>query len=358
MLKRVEGKELQNLCAPLSADYRQVLEVLQSSEAHLCLVTGQDGEVVGTITDGDCRRAFLKRLPQDISAAEIMNTRILVVSENFTTSQIESLMSVNGINQVPMVDRQNRLTCLYHTHATGQMKDNYETPVVLLAGGLGTRLRPLTENTPKPMIHVHGAPILERIVIQLVSTGFQNLFISVNYLAEQIMEYFEDGSKWGCSIKYLEEDAPLGTAGPLALLTHRTSPKDNTPVLVVNGDVFSNVAFDQLMKEHNREDNIATVGFFMHGIDIPYGVLSIDQSGSITDIKEKPSVPFPVSAGIYVLNRAALLEIPDNCRYDMPDLIRNLIQIGHRVGSFNIIEPWVDVGSLPQLRAAHEIVLK
>ena len=209
-----------------------------------------------------------------------------------------------------------------------------------MAGGLGKRLRPLTENCPKPLLKVGTRPLLETTVMRLKECGFSNIFISVNYMAEKVVDHFGDGHRFGVKIHYLYEDEPLGTAGSLSKI-----PKEhvNLPLLVMNGDLLTKVNFTDILNFHDAQNSIATMCVRQYSFEVPYGVVKLDRS-TISRIDEKPVNTFFVNAGIYVLNPSILQMIPDNRVLDMPSLFNELMSKGDNISAFPIHEYWLDIG--------------
>jgi dTDP-glucose pyrophosphorylase/predicted transcriptional regulator len=341
------------ICVLPTASAEEVLIRLQSSGLGICIVTSEQGAIVGTITDGDCRRAFLRGESISTTADRIMNTRFIVVDESLTLPQIESIMDKNGIEQIPVVNQSN---CLVNIALRKQRHQNAlkckSNPVVILAGGKGKRLLPLTENTPKPMLKVGDQPVLEHILSSIIAHGFEHIYFSVNYLAKVIENYFGDGSKWGCNITYIREEKELGTAGPLSLLDY----DGNDSIIVINGDVITKANFNNLLDYHLTEQNTATICSFSHQVEIPFGVISLKQNGKIREIIEKPSYSVPVSAGIYVLEPSLLPLISPHTFFTMPQLIDEALNQGATIGCFHLHEIWQDIGTPLQYLQAKKML--
>jgi NDP-sugar pyrophosphorylase family protein len=216
-----------------------------------------------------------------------------------------------------------------------------------MAGGLGTRLRPLTEECPKPLIKVGGQPILQTVLEGFRAQGFHKFYISVNYKSEMIEQYFGDGRRWDASIEYLREEKRLGTAGPLSLLPE--TPE--SAVLVANGDLLTNLNFARLLSYHTEHRAMATMGVRQYSLQVPYGVIEIDGQ-CISHIQEKPTEKYFVNAGIYALEPDAVAQIPGKTFYDMPELFEDLIAAGEEVTAFPIQEYWQDIGQPDDLHRA------
>lgn len=343
----------ENICVRADATAEEVLAKLQVSGVGICVVIAENGSVLGTITDGDCRRAFLRGDSVQTSAQRMMNTNFLVVDETFSLIQIEALMQRNGVDQVPVVNMQNQFVDLILSERRRSIRPTHRAnPVVILAGGKGRRLLPLTKDTPKPMLEVGGQPLLEHLVTSLVASGFENIFFSVNYLAHIIESHFGDGADWGCSIKYLRETTELGTGGPLKLLGEYASDS----ILVVNGDLVTKTQFHSLMSYHQQESNVATVCSIPYHMEVPFGVLELNREGVVNEIIEKPRYTVPVSAGIYVLEPYIVNYIPSNTLYPITSLLEGCLSRGERVGCFHLHEQWKDIGTPHHYLEAQELI--
>lgn len=302
------------------------------------VVTDDSGRLLGTITDGDIRRGILKGMTGQASVSEIMRSSPITVSQDDSRAQILRVLQEHQIHQVPIVDNQNIVVGVeLIEHLTGA--DRIENKVVLMAGGLGTRLRPHTENCPKPLLKVGEKPILETILESYINHGFYNFYVSVNYLSEMVEDYFGDGSRWNVNIQYIREDDPRGTAGALKLLPE----KPEEPIFVMNGDLLTKVDFKQLLNFHHDCKAMATMSIREYDFQIPYGVVRVDEH-NIAEIEEKPVEKFFVNAGIYVLSPEALELIPSDVRFDMPQLFNKLIAEKQNAVAFPIREYWIDIG--------------
>lgn len=318
---------------------------------HILLVVDAQRRLMGTVTDGDIRRGILNTLPLEGPVTSIMNTRPTSVSQGTSRSACLRLMRERHILGLPEVDGAGRVTGLVTLEETvSAAADDQPNWVVLMAGGLGSRLRPLTEELPKPLLPVGGRPILETIVEQLVAHGFQHFYISVNYKAEAVKGHFGDGSRLGVEIRYLEEERPLGTAGPLSLIPEAPS----APFLVMNGDLLTKLDFAALLRYHQEHKATATVCVREFDMQVPYGVVEFDNN-RVLGISEKPVHKFMVNAGIYVLEPDVIERIPSGRSFDMPDLLRTLAETAHPVFGYPIHEYWIDIGRLEDFhRAADE----
>jgi NDP-sugar pyrophosphorylase family protein len=247
-------------------------------------------------------------------------------------------MRSKQISQLPIVDEENRIVSL-ETISDLLMKNKKDNFVVLMAGGMGKRLSPMTDSLPKPLLKVGNKPILEIILDNFISHGFQNFYVSVNYKAELIKNHFQDGSKYGVNIQYIEEDQVLGTAGALKLLKEHT----DLPIIVMNGDLLTNVSFTNLLEFHKDQNAIATMCVREFDLQVPYGVVCLEND-QIKTIDEKPSHKFFINAGIYVLNPEIRSMIPNSQQFDMPQLFNSLRTENYKTIAFPIREYWLDIG--------------
>jgi NDP-sugar pyrophosphorylase family protein len=257
------------------------------------------------------------------------------------------LCLVNGIAQVPIVDEDRKVIDIFIID-DGLQKKQHKNHVVLMVGGLGTRLRPLTENTPKPMLEVGGKPILETIVKRFVDNGFSNITMCLGYKSNVIQDCFQDGSGFGVNINYIVEEKRMGTAGALTLLTK----KFNKPFFVMNGDLLTNINFEKMLDFHVENDSKATMCVREYDIEVPYGVVNM-ASENIISIEEKPIHNFFVNAGIYLLEPDCIDLIPDNEFYDMPTLFQELIATNEKIVSFPLQEYWLDIGRIADYERAN-----
>lgn len=340
-------KHWEAIRVPVKATLREAIQKIDEVGVQMCLITAENGKLTGVLTDGDVRRAILKGLNLEISVLEVMNPSPITVSPTTSNEEILSLMRKKMIHQIPIVNDQGVLVDLI---TLDDLVGVIERPnwVVLMAGGLGTRLRPLTEDCPKPMLKVGGKPILETILERFSEQGFKQIFISVNYKAEMIKEYFGDGTSWGVKIQYLNENTRLGTAGALSLLPE----KPKAPMVVMNGDLLTRANFDGLVKFHEEHQSVATMAVREYDLQVPYGVVEVDNY-RIHNIEEKPVHRFFVNAGIYSLSPDALEQVPNDTFIDMPHLYSQLMQQEKNVIAYPLREYWIDIGKLEDFRRAN-----
>jgi len=338
------------LIKPDSTIFEAVKTIDKSGCLLTAIVVNEKRQLLGTVTDGDIRRGMLKFIPMDAPVCEIMNKKPVKLSVKSSDLEIKKTLRNNPICRIiPVLDDDSRIVGIKKQGKKFSKK--FDNPVVLMAGGLGTRLRPLTNEIPKPLLTVGNKPILETIIDSFASNGFSNFFISVNYKAEMIEDYFGDGSEKGVSIKYLKEDKRLGTAGALSLMGDY--PAD-LPLIVMNGDLLTKVDFQKLLEFHNNNDFLATLCVREHQFEIPFGVVKIDDC-ILECIEEKPVKKMFVNAGIYILNPELISLIPEDSFYDMPDLFSALLSDNKKPGVFPISEYWLDIGRMSEYEKASEI---
>lgn len=323
---------------------KEALTVLDKEALQIVLVTDKTGCLKGTLTDGDVRRSLLKGGGIDGPVIEAMNSNPIAGIESQDKTAWKRKMLEKSIRHLPIVNSEGIMVGLYYDKAEIQKRLN---PVVLMLGGLGTRLRPLTESIPKPMLRVGDKPILETIVTHIAEQGFVNFYFCINYLGEQIRSYFGDGSQWGINIEYVEEEERRGTAGALSLLPE----KPELPFIVMNGDLLTKVNLSSLLDFHDEHHNIATACVREYAQQVPYGVVEIE-GAHVTQLVEKPVYRYFVNAGIYALSPEAMEKVPEQAFYDMPTLIDEVLAEKGNVGGFPITEYWMDIGQMPDFEQA------
>lgn len=327
----------------------EALGVIDRGGVQACLVVNESGRLEGMLSDGDVRRALLGGHSMEAVVGELMNTDFLSVRTPTSPQIAKEFMHRHKIRHVPVLDASGRVENLFViTDHSG--RPNIDLPVVVMAGGKGMRLRPLTEQTPKPMLAIGNKPMLERILDRCIATGLTDIYLSVNYLASQIYDYFGDGSQWGLTITYLEEKDSLGTAGSLGLLPAEIE----SPIFVLNGDVLTEVNLARLLEFHQDSRSTATVALREFVVEVPFGVVSLD-GFAIEGIEEKPSFRHFVNAGVYLLEKSVIDLVPTGRAIDMPELIQKAMDKGASVSGFPIHESWLDVGSPETLEQAREI---
>lgn len=341
------SKPLDKLLVPESATLIEAMRVMNDGSRAIAFVQDSDGCLVGVLTDGDIRRALLAgRSVDDCCVPDVMSRNFRFVNPEAGRAEVLDLMRAVGIEHIPVLDSGRRLVGLHLLQELIGAKER-ENWAVIMVGGRGTRLSPLTEQIPKPMITVAGRPILERLVLHLVGYGIRRIFLAVNYLAHLIEGHFGDGARFGCRIEYLRESEPLGTGGALTFLPERP----DHPFLVVNGDLVTQFNVDRMIEFHSQGEYIVTFGVRPHHVQIPFGVVEI-QGDSLVGVREKPTEHFLVNAGIYMLSPQALALIPRDTEFPMTRLVDECAQRGLAMGAHVIEDEWTDVGRHDELSRA------
>lgn len=321
------------------------IQALNGPAEGMAIVTDRDDKVIGVLTDGDIRRALIQAARLDAPLDPYFRRDFLYASETESREQVLDLMQAKKIKHLPILDAAGKLIGIHMLHdLVGGAK--LPNQAVIMAGGKGVRLRPITENLPKPMIPVAGRPILERLVLHLVGCGITSIHLSVNYLAEIIVEHFGDGSRYGCEIRYLHETEELGTGGALSLLPE--IPAD--PMIVLNGDLVTQLDFASMLNFHVTSGSAATIGYRPYSHQVPFGCLDI-RDDAVIGIQEKPMIERCVNAGVYVISPKVLELVPRKF-FPITDLFQTLLDRGDKVGSYEITTDWTDVGQHSELSKA------
>ncbi|MFM9872949.1 MAG: nucleotidyltransferase family protein [Fimbriimonadaceae bacterium] len=328
---------------------RDVLALINENNAGIALLVDENHQLMRAITDGDIRRAILDGVSVD-STIEALGLTVngrkpTVAHENDTPADMRSLMLKNGVRQLPLVDKDFKVVDLV---IIADLLQDHEPPVnaVVMAGGFGTRLRPLTEELPKPMLPVGDRPLLERIVSQLSTAGIFGVSVTTHFMPEVIEQHFGDGSHFGVNMNYVHEETPLGTAGALRML-----PKPEGPVLVMNGDILTSIDFRNMTKFHNEHESDLTLAVRPYEVYVPYGVVETEGQ-NLRKLVEKPTYTHFVNAGIYLLSPSAFEYLGTEGRLDMTQLIDRLIKSGRNVVTFPVTEYWLDIGHMDDYKRA------
>lgn len=333
----------------LNATLKELLQALGAvPEFRVILVVDAERRLVGTITDGDVRRALLRGVVMDAPVSQIVHADAITLPPTASHAEQKQRMLEAGVRQIVLVDEANRVVGI---STLDSLNTDYNLPnkVFLMAGGLGSRLMPLTEATPKPMLSVGGKPILQTIIENFVNEGFSDFHLAVNYHADVIKDFFGDGEKFDCKITYVEETKRLGTAGAMSLISEK--PKE--PMIVMNGDLLTRVQFHNILDFHNNHDTLATMAVREYNFQVPFGVVKLEHT-EIARIMEKPVQHFFVNAGIYVVSPEALSFVPKDTFYDMPTLFDDLQKAGFKNIAFPLQEYWIDIGRKEQLEQAND----
>lgn len=310
-------------------------------------MVNEAGELQGTISDGDIRRGLLRGLDLNSPIASVIHRNALVVPPEMGRDMIMQLMAANKIQQIPVVNENRHVVGLH-------LWDEITTPpvrpnlMVIMAGGMGTRLRPHTENCPKPLLSVAGKPMLEHIIERARLEGFSHFVLAIHYLGHMIEDYFGNGERLGVRIDYLREQSPLGTAGALGLL----NPRPDAPFVVTNGDVITDIRYGELLDFHLRHDATATMAVRVHEWQHPFGVVQT-QGVEIVGFEEKPVARSHINAGVYALDPDALSALSADVHCDMPTLFERLQAKAKRTVAYPMHEPWLDVGRPDDLNRAN-----
>lgn len=327
---------------------RDALEVINTESLKMVLVVDEFNALQGVVADGDIRRGLLNNLSLMDPVWKVMNRNPITAGAITSRGDLIALMESHGILSVPLIDGNGKVVGLETLHATLR-QPKHENPVFIMAGGFGTRLKPLTDTCPKPMLHIGDKPILETVIRSFIKAGFVNFYISTHYMPEQIQTHFGDGRDLGINITYVHEERPLGTGGALGLLP-TTLPKD-LPLIMMNGDVLTKVDFQRLLDFHVNNSADATMCVREYDYQIPYGVVN-GKGNKITSMIEKPIQRFFVNAGIYVVSPQVIASVPKNHRIDMPTLLERHMNERDNLLMFPIHEYWLDIGRMDDFNRA------
>jgi len=328
------------------ATIRNAMVAIQEGSIEIALMVDRENHMIGTVTDGDIRRALLADAHLDDTVEPFVQQDFTSVGPDAGRAEVLDLMRARVLRHIPVVDEEGLLVGLHLLRELvgGKERGNW---AIIMAGGRGTRLRPITDTIPKPMVPVAGRPILERIVLHLVGFGFRKVFISLHYRGEMIEQHFGDGSAFGCEIQYLKEVAPLGTGGALSLLP--SVPKK--PVLVMNGDLLTEADLGAMLDFHERNKAVVTVGLREYTHTIPYGVASVKDQ-RLTGLEEKPTESWWANSGLYVLEPEIIERIPHETMFHLTEAVEDCLKRDEAVGAFQIKEDWMDIGRRIDLRKA------
>jgi dTDP-glucose pyrophosphorylase len=321
-----------------------VKKIDSNGDGFLALID-ESQKLYGVITDGDIRRAFLNK---ETVVDRIINLKPMTLPEGTSLEKIISVLKRKRRRQMPIVNSSNVLIDLI-TLDELEFDTFFEETVVIMAGGMGTRLGDLTKHTPKPMLKVGDKPILEHIINNFQKYGFVNFSVSVNYKSEVIKDYFNNGEKLGVDISYIEENKPLGTAGAISLLKEELKTDD---ILVINGDVLANINFADLLKFHRSQNAAMTICSKEFRFNIPYAVFETNDEDQLISFKEKPDLDFWVNSGIYVLNQKMLSYLPKDTFYNMTDLVQLALEKKENVKIYKTKDFWVDIGQIQDYERA------
>jgi dTDP-glucose pyrophosphorylase len=337
---------LNDATVSVSGSIRDVMVALQRSGLNIALIIDDTRRLVGIMTDGDVRSVLLRGVAVNDPVADHIQRNFVSVGSRAGRAEVIDLMQARCIQQIPVMDSDGKLAGLH------LLRDLVGVPeranwAVIMAGGRGARLAPLTDQLPKPMLRVAGRPILERIVLHLVGQGVRRIFLAINYLGHVIRDHFGDGSRFGARIEYLAEEQPLGTGGALSLLPELPQ----APLLVMNGDLVTQADLGALLAFHERGTQVATMGVRKYFHAVPFGCVELE-GDRLVRLEEKPTLTRLVNAGIYVLAPQLVTTLPRNVRLTMPDILGDAMNRGQEVRAFEIDDDWIDVGQRDQLSQA------
>jgi dTDP-glucose pyrophosphorylase len=321
--------------------------LIEESSLQIALAVDENSVLLGTVTDGDVRRGILQGLDLNRPVSDIMNVSPTVAHQEDSDEKILNIMKSQLFHHIPILNSQGKVVSL-KTLDESVLIEGFDNWVILMAGGMGTRLSPLTDEKPKPLIKVGETPVLELVLKNCIESNLRKFFISVNYKAEMVKNYFGDGSRWGVDIQYLHEDQQMGTAGSISLLPL----KPEKPCFVMNCDLVTNINLRNILNFHLQNKAVGTMCVREYQFQVPYGVVELDDS-IIQNINEKPIQKFFINAGIYVLNPHVLNLIKKNFFLDMPDLFKLLISENAKTAAYPIREYWLDIGQLSDLEKAN-----
>jgi dTDP-glucose pyrophosphorylase len=329
-----------------SVTIREAIRAIDESALQIALIVDAEQRLVGTVTDGDVRRGLLRGVNLEAPVAEVMNRQPVACPAALGREAALAVMRGSGVKQVPLTDEAGRVVGL---ELMGDVikRTEHDNWVVLMAGGLGQRLRPLTEDCPKPLLPVGGQPILEIILKNFARQGFSRFFLSVNYKAEMVRRHFGDGSRWGVAIDYLEEPERLGTAGALGLLPERPTK----PVIVMNGDLLTAINFASMLGFHVEHQASATMAVREHTVEVPFGVIDLADD-YLAGLTEKPRYSWFINAGVYIVEPGVVDLVERGKPLDMPALFEKVLARNDKIAAFPIREYWRDIGRLEDLERA------
>ncbi len=343
----MEDKEWKKCLVGSKVSLMEAMKVLNEGAMQIALVVEENGRLQGVVTDGDVRRALLQGLSVNDSVLKVMNSSPTVVQLGESREKVLQLMKAKQIHQIPVVDGAGLVRDLY-TIDNLYRSDKKENEVVLMAGGLGSRLKDLTKDCPKPLLNVGGRPLIETTILNLREQGFYKFVFCVNYLSDRLKSHFGDGHEWGVQIRYVEERVRLGTAGALRIAEINLEQ----PVIVMNGDILTSLDFNQLLRFHRDGGNVATMAVRQFESQIPYGVIEIDDA-SVISMREKPVSSHYINAGIYCFNPDVISHIPQNDYFDMNNFFEKLLENQQKIGAFPVRDYWIDIGHLEDYERAN-----
>jgi dTDP-glucose pyrophosphorylase len=339
-------KDIEKIKIFKTSTIEKSLNVIDSGAVKIALVVDTNDKLLGTLSDGDIRRGLLRKKNLNDTIEDIYFKSPITAKKGSSRDELLLLCSINKISQIPIIHDRKVIDLFIIDNEFSRKK--YENNVILMVGGLGARLRPLTNNTPKPMLNVGDKPLLQTILKGFVNSGFTNITMCLGYKANLIQDYFQDGSDFGASINYVIEEKRMGTAGALTLL----KKGQNKPFFVMNGDLLTNINFEKMLDFHKLNNSKATMGVSEYDVKVPYGVVNLNNE-TIVSIEEKPVHSFFINTGLYILEPECIDLIPNDEFYDMPSLFEKLIKNNKKTISFPLKEYWLDIGRVVDYEKAN-----
>ena len=338
-------KDIKKFTSSENSTIAEVLKILDQNRSGICLILSKTNKkVIGILTDGDVRRLLLKGKSLSTCINSYINKKFIFSYIGKTKIEYNIILEKNDISQLPVLDKQKKLIGIF-LRKPPKIKD-LGNPIIIIAGGLGTRMGKLTKKIPKPMLNVKGKPLIENEILRFRNFGFKKIYISVNYLSEKIMNYFKNGEEWKLNISYIKETKKLGTAGPLSLINKNDFKKD---FIVTNGDLISNIDYKELLKFHKRRKNDVTLCVRNHIQKIEYGIINIKKK-YLNIIDEKPKINYLINSGIYVFKKKILNSLVYNKKIDMNNFINLLSNKGYKIGCYFLFEQVLDIGNRTQYK--------
>jgi dTDP-glucose pyrophosphorylase len=346
----LQGPDLASICIPPSLGIGEAVRIMDQTHRRILLIVDEAGYLLGVVADPDFRRAMLAGVDFAAPVERIMVSSPIVAYQGMTSQEMLTLLENYHVQSLPVLDPMRRVVGLVQTHELLALHNRRPRhAAVVMAGGEGQRLRPLTETTPKPLIEIGGQPILFTILDKLLAAQFHPIYVSINYLGDKIRSRINAVPRYRTAVRFISEDKPMGTAGALGLLPQRPS----RPFLMINGDVLTTLNLEEMVATHSREQNLMTLGLREESHQLAYGIVRLTGT-RVTDILEKPMMTHFINTGIYVLDPTVVDLIPADACFDATDLINRIVATGGRVGGFLVREYWIDVGRHPDLAKAEQ----
>lgn len=324
-----------------NSSIRDTLRAIDKGAQNIALVCDELDKLIAVVSDGDIRRGLLSELHMDDPVSAVANTKPRVAQQGVTRDKLKQILTQEAVSVLPVLDQENRVVEL-HTLFSLEERPALENPVFIMAGGFGTRLKPLTDNCPKPMLPIGDKPILQHTIERMRKQGFRHFFISTHYLPEQIKDHFGDGSELDVNISYVHEEQPLGTGGALGLLPPDIAEK---PLILLNGDILTDLDFGHILESHEDKGADATMCLRELETSLAYGVVEVVE-GNVTGMMEKPTYRHLINTGMYVLSDACVKSVERGMRIDLPSLLEQRIQAGCTVNAYTFYGKWIDIGQM------------